>query len=85
VKRKKAIGTDGQMKRLPRKRWRQLVRQYNKGCSAKFEMNAILRKHCTDKAFAVHDDQDDMDYSFEDDLKDMIERLEDPGNEPGGF
>ena len=64
------------MKRLPRKRYERLVRQYKKGMHAKFEMNQILMKHCTSRAFNHHSDYDDMDWSFADTLEKQMYTIE---------
>ena len=64
------------MKRLPRKRYEQLVRHYNKGMHAKQEMNMILYKHCTSSAYNHHSDYDDMDWCFADPLEQQIYTME---------
>jgi len=64
------------MKRLPRKRYEQLVRQYNKGIRAKFEMNQILMKHCTSRAYNNHSDYDDIAGCFSDTLEEQMYKME---------
>ena len=64
------------MKRLPRKRYEQLVRQYNKGMHAKFEMNMMLMKHCTSRAYNPHSDYDDMDWCFAATLEEQMHIME---------
>ena len=63
------------MKRLPRKKWRQLVRQYRKGRSAQYQMDVILQKHCTDEAYALFLNFNDLD-DYDLDVETMIQKLE---------
>jgi len=67
------------MKRLPRKRWKQLVRQWNKGCEAMSAMNEILEKHCNpyglDDFRELHDDYILWGVEWETELDTLIDEI----------
>ena len=52
------------MKRLPRKRYAQLVAQWNKGEKAFRELCGMIQKHASDEGYAAWEDQPDMSVPY---------------------
>tara|TARA_R110002012_G_scaffold267488_1_gene451293 strand:- start:248 stop:487 length:240 start_codon:yes stop_codon:yes gene_type:complete len=67
------------MKRLPRKRYAQLVAQWNKGVSAWHEIVSTIEKHSSDRAFNAWRDMPEINlpYRFEPDLDAELQDAED--------
>ena len=67
------------MKRLPRKRYAQLVYQWNRGVSAWYEIVGIVEKHTSDRAFNAWRDMPEINlpYRFEPDLDAELQEAED--------
>lgn len=67
------------MKRLPRKRYAQLVAQWNKGVSAWYEIVNIIEKHSSDRAFNAWRDMPEINLPecFQPDLDAELQEAED--------
>jgi hypothetical protein len=68
-----------QMKRLPRKRFAQLVAQWNKGVSAWHEIVDIIEKHSSDRAFNAWRDMPEINLPtvFDPDLDKELQLAQD--------
>tara|TARA_X000001382_G_scaffold10663_2_gene7290 strand:+ start:2833 stop:3057 length:225 start_codon:yes stop_codon:yes gene_type:complete len=66
------------MKRLPRKRYSQLVAQWNKGVKAFGELQRMIEKHTSDEGYAAWEDQPDMSdpYYFNPTIEEELEHAE---------
>lgn len=68
-------------KRLPRKRWTQLVQRWEKASRIYYELDRILMEVLSEEAYCQHSDESDATIvqsgHFLEDLDEMIENCED--------